>query len=239
MPPYHPNYALNEIRALSLKAAKGAGLDWGLAEDAAFGTVFLCRYGFDGCGALIKLLDHLLQYPAAQLKPNHSAADNQSRILRATHGLSPLYAGITLLDRARQSNALPITLSKLHTPLFILPFIAELSKIWRIPLCAKTQHGTAHFNMAADEPCFSFIADDPQKWHIASDLMIKKSVMAVDRVTDNIPDKIIDKRRNIAHRAYVDEDIMREILRLAHKIYAPATEESRLKGAGAGVTDHD
>lgn len=40
-------------------------------------------------------------------------------------------------------------------------------------------------------------------------------------------------------RADPDDDTLAALNRLAHRTYAPATEESRLSGAGAGLSDND
>ncbi|MFV0473400.1 MAG: DUF3726 domain-containing protein, partial [Pikeienuella sp.] len=37
--------SLNEVETLTLKAARGAGLSWGEAEDAALATRWLARHG--------------------------------------------------------------------------------------------------------------------------------------------------------------------------------------------------
>ncbi|MEF9603350.1 DUF3726 domain-containing protein, partial [Paracoccus sp. PXZ] len=43
----------NETEALCLKAARGAGMSWGLAEEAAFAAGWLGAHGIDGAGALL------------------------------------------------------------------------------------------------------------------------------------------------------------------------------------------
>ena len=40
-------------------------------------------------------------------------------------------------------------------------------------------------------------------------------------------------------RVDIPQDILDRLNSLAHKTYAPATEESRLAGAGAGLSDND
>lgn len=47
---------LAEITAMSLKATRGAGCEWGLAEDAALAVRALCANGFPGVTALAHLL---------------------------------------------------------------------------------------------------------------------------------------------------------------------------------------
>ena len=46
-------------------------------------------------------------------------------------------------------------------------------------------------------------------------------------------------RQPACSRASPDEDTLATLNRLAHRTYAPATEASRLSGAGAGLSDND
>ncbi|MBS0565738.1 MAG: DUF3726 domain-containing protein [Proteobacteria bacterium] len=46
-----------ESRALAVKAAKGAGLDWGLAEEAGYAVEWLAARGIDGLSPLAAWLD--------------------------------------------------------------------------------------------------------------------------------------------------------------------------------------
>ena len=48
-----PQRSLNEIDSLCQKAARGAGLDWGLAEEAGFAAAWLAARGADGAAALL------------------------------------------------------------------------------------------------------------------------------------------------------------------------------------------
>ena len=49
--------SLNEIEGLSYKAARGAGMSWGLAEEAAFATRWLAVRDANWSGSLIALLE--------------------------------------------------------------------------------------------------------------------------------------------------------------------------------------
>ncbi|NND22495.1 MAG: DUF3726 domain-containing protein, partial [Silicimonas sp.] len=41
------SYSLNEVEATAKKAARGAGYPWGLAEEAAKATRWLCAHDID------------------------------------------------------------------------------------------------------------------------------------------------------------------------------------------------
>jgi hypothetical protein len=61
----------NEVSALCLKAARGAGMSWGLAEEAGFAASWLTARGIDGPR---HLLTHL------------TAAQGRARPRKAAHG---------------------------------------------------------------------------------------------------------------------------------------------------------
>ncbi len=47
----------NQIQHTARKATRGAGLPWGLADDAGYAVRWLCDHGLDGAAALVNWLD--------------------------------------------------------------------------------------------------------------------------------------------------------------------------------------
>jgi hypothetical protein len=95
--------SLNEIAALALKASRGAGLDWGLAEEAAAATVSLSDCGLDGPALL---------------------ADWLHRRGRDGAGQCPLEIGSGFCDLPPDA---PVALGWVGTPSLLIPFIAQLA----------------------------------------------------------------------------------------------------------------
>ena len=56
------SWSLGEIRSLSIKAARGAGMTWGLAEEAGFSVCWLEERGWPGVEALSGYLENLSGY---------------------------------------------------------------------------------------------------------------------------------------------------------------------------------
>ena len=50
------SWSLGEIRALAIKAARGAGMPWGMAEEAGFASHWLLQQGLPGTELLATLL---------------------------------------------------------------------------------------------------------------------------------------------------------------------------------------
>lgn len=84
--------SLGEVQSTALKACRGAGLPWGLCEEAAWAVRWLWAHGFDGLGALAALL------------PNYD------------QNTCPIRAAAALTDGAR----LPWT-GRVAAPLLLMP----------------------------------------------------------------------------------------------------------------------
>ena len=57
--------SLNEIESLCKKAARGAGLSWGLAEEAGKAARWLSAHGLDGPGVLARSCDRMTAVPTS------------------------------------------------------------------------------------------------------------------------------------------------------------------------------
>ena len=162
-------YSLGEIEALCLKAARGAGFPWGLAEDAGRAVRWLEARGQNGAAALAGLL---------------SATDGMPR-----DDNCPIAYGSALAD---MPPVAPISRPALLNPILLEPFLA----------------GTATIR-----------TDGLTLWITPSDLPVPKATQS---------------------RAALDQSLYMKLDKFAQRTYAPATEASRLAGAGTGgLTDND
>ncbi len=93
-PPETIELSLNEIESLAQKAARGAGLSWGLAEDAGRSAAWLAAHLGAWAGTLLDLLD----------TPPEAAH-------------SPLLLGPYLADMAPE----PAELARVMAPIWLLP----------------------------------------------------------------------------------------------------------------------
>jgi len=113
--------SFNEIEQLCLKAARGAGLSWGLAEEAGMAASWLALRGIDGPRLLTQRLS---------LGP---LADPIIPWKVQTRLQCPIALGASLSDHAGLSQTSlqggAIDLGRVVTPLLLLPFIARLCVI--------------------------------------------------------------------------------------------------------------
>lgn len=205
--------SMNEVEATAKKAARGAGYSWGLAEDAAKATRWLCRHGQDGCAELARLLVKFVDAPPVPLTQKiEDLSPNETP-------LCPIATGTKL---AGQAHKIPINgwhLTNVEVPALLAPFAAEISQ--------KTGQSIAITGLefrAVTDGCHLMLQG---QWPVFSE---RVDVAMVDQ-SPNPNEAIL--------RASPSQKDWAILQTLAHRTYAPATEVSRLKGAGAGLNDND
>lgn len=128
--------SLNEAESLCLKAARGAGMGWGLAEEAGFAARWLYARGIDGPSAL---LGHLDQARGAAWEAMRPAGIGD---LRPQGGgrLCPIVLGAALSD----CGALPdAAFGPVAAPVLLLPFLQLLAPARGTTIAASWDGKTA------------------------------------------------------------------------------------------------
>ncbi len=124
-----------ETGVLARRATRGAGYDWGLAEEATFAAGWLCDYGVDGADVLSRYYRRVdgqeVASRAVRAWPDSWAGD-----VFAGAALCPLCLGAALSDFGLPSGVEKVVISKVYAPVLLLPFIANLpaedGRIWTI-----------------------------------------------------------------------------------------------------------
>lgn len=203
------SYSLNEVEATAKRATRGAGYAWGVAEDAAKATRWLCAHDLDGVANLARLL-------GASERNAPTSIDGD---WTGEGALCPLQVGCLLSDSAHLLNDGPIRIQTLAEPALLLPFAA---------LAAR------QLNAVVSVDCEGQVAvTDGQILAMPGDF---PTVAATVTITLGGTLPASSPRTSRATPAPLDWDALNSF---AHKTYAPATEESRLLGAGAGLSDND
>lgn len=155
--------------------------------------------------------DHLEQVAADAV----TAPDGFGPILRGNAPLCPLRSGLLLSDhRFALTDDTTITLQNLAFPALILPFLALSGQQIRL-----------------SGPDFSVIVGQ-EGWSGT----LPPNASGDARLH---PEKLIDPAQKRQTRVSMTDEDHGRLLALAAKTYAPATEASRLAGAGAGLSDND
>lgn len=112
--------SLNEIETMALKATRGAGLAWGLAEDAGKAMRWLAANDLPWLAPLLGRLDRKDSLAPPRLPMTGGV------IAPERHGalLCPLLAGTLLLDLASNLPMRSLRIHHIAEPLLVVPFLA-------------------------------------------------------------------------------------------------------------------
>ena len=214
------SYSLNEVEALSKRAARGAGLDWGFAEEASKATRWLCAQDLDGCRLLLSVLD------AYQGNGHHTQAPKSlSGHWQGSMGaLCPVLTGASLSDCAVQVAENGVEIRDLSNPTFILPFVAAAAHVAETGLLVSWAGATITTDGHSASLRFSPEAT-PYVEHVDR-LVIARAATQPEATKP-------------PSRANPSGQVWAKLNSLAALTYAPATETSRRLGAGGGQTDND
>ena len=208
-------FSLNETEAMARKAARGAGYGWGASEDVGKAVRWLCVQGLDGCAALARLLPYTDSHDPAQISPRVDT----DPWLADPGPLCPIYAGAAFADRAHLMSNKGQNLGPLRQPLLFAPFVAQVACQKGVTMTLSCGAST----IVTNGQRISVADSHPQIWSSAQ-------VSVGGHVSASAP---------LAKRTSPDMDAWDLLAIFAYRTYAPATEESRAKGAGSGTTDND
>ncbi len=212
-------FSLNEVGTTAKKAARGAGHSWGMAEEAGRATRWLCAHGLDGCGSLASLLlkeDGAVQGDMAPI----ALSDEWSA---ASGMLSALMAGAALSDSVLMLMPREIRMRSVALPMLLIPFAANAARQLKSPVNLEwpgARITTDGMDVSVEAEAHALIAETVElvRIHQGGSLL-----------------RPVSKQTCISPLAS-DWDTLNYF---AGRTYAPATEESRLLGAGAGTSDND
>jgi len=207
-------FSLNEISATFKKAAIGSGFDVGRAEDIAAAGCWLISSGRDGAGAVLQ---------AIEAGPQPISFDGENSHFQNVHVAS---CGLAAVDVVEGSERFVVSFGPLDVPELLLGFVGVASRTndndYTLAFGSK---GGVLLCVEPDTSLDEFFGDKAAKmtlWTIRQGLVISQDDQA---------------NQEDGHR--IDLETWVKLLDIAHKTYVPASEASRLSGAGAGLVDND
>ena len=112
--------SLGEVEALCLKAARGAGYDWGLAEEAGAAARWLAARGLDGPAILLALLEARKDLASLRL--------TEGRVTQMDDGpVCPIVLGAYISDLGGMA---PLAEVPVLRPALLLPFLRDARLGW-------------------------------------------------------------------------------------------------------------
>ena len=215
------SWSLNEVEGLTRKAVRGSGASWGVAEEAGKSLRWLTAVGLPGADHLSRLLTLNDGVAYDMLRPRVTEGAWSAEGGR----LCPLVSGAVICDYAAEIAAgREIQLLVTSHPMLLLPYTAGVADLTRSKI-AITWQGTAATLAPGGLIGFS------EKESI--DVEVTDSV-GIHATTTDVADPL-----SSVSRAKIAGATARVLGDFAHRTYAPDTPESRLSGAGAGLTDND
>lgn len=208
------SFSLNEMEATAKRATRGAGYSWGQAEEASKAARWLCSQGMDGAGALARLLTLGLTSDLAAHRPRQVDG-----MWQGDDDLCPLSAGPLLSDCTYLLKTGPVEMRDVVSPVLLLPFAANAARVLKCWISIEIDGALAASDGA----------------HLAGPDILPNTARRVT-FSPGVAPVTPRKQHTRAQPAPGDWEILN---RFAHCTYAPATEESRLLGAGAGLSDND
>ena len=212
--------SLNEIQTMATKAARGAGLPWGVADEAGRAVRWLEARGLAGVSALDGALDGL---SASDWQHGFPVPDGAA--WRARSGeIDGLLAGMAIADRAdRQSPFVgddALVLANVRWPLLLLPFLAGVAQAHGMQLSVSAGPQALPIRIGphrVDESCRAI-----------EETALAEAVR-VERASDDA------RAPGLSHldgSIPIDKEVYARLNRRAAKTYVPESAQSQARGAG-------
>jgi hypothetical protein len=221
MPRAFNDYSIGEIDALVLKAYRATGMPWGLAEEAGRAAAWMAMHrlpGLESFAGLVIAFDGVAvnqRTPVSIKAPYHSTHGSLCPVVMGTV-LNDFYAGDTVFE--------PFVISQCAYPAILLPFIDQIALINRRRLVVSW--GDVEVRSNGDG---LVIDGDPSSLGVDQTERVQVS-------TDNVAGPT---RKGIARRGQGHPAAIKVLEKFAHRTFVPASDHSRMGGAGAGLTDND
>lgn len=223
-------YSLNQVEQTSRKAARGAGLSWGLADEVGKALRWLHSYGLDGIPVLVEALCRHAQYEYSQLVPVSLCGRWHAKC----GVLDPLAVGASLSDCLPLLHTTVIQTEMIAYPLLVAGFIGTAAEIEDLAFTltwpqVRLQCRRGGMKITAEPRAVTT--------ETASFIHCKLSDFAecAERETD------LPAQWQAPHcgEIVIESAVWNRLEQYMHRTYVEASEASRMAGAGAGLHDND
>ncbi|RKF16549.1 DUF3726 domain-containing protein [Roseovarius spongiae] len=206
------SWSMSEIDGLARKAARGAGFDWGMAEEAGRAVRWLASVGLPGPEALALRLG---------IGPLAALYVDGAEWRAGAGALCPLTAGAALCDRAHEVvEGSGMVLRGVVQPLLLAPFVAGIAAQTGAPV-----------RLGWAGAAFAF--SDQARGRVEGAAALAVDVTVGAGQGGELPPLAC------ALRYDVPPETAAALTALAQRTYAPETDARRIAGAGAGLSDND
>ncbi|MFK7853900.1 MAG: DUF3726 domain-containing protein [Granulosicoccus sp.] len=237
----------SEVEALIKRAARGVNQTWGMADESAKAARWLNERGLHGSDTLLELLT--LYDVKPPVKPPTKPIVGQARWCAQDDGLlCPVITGTAIADfSAVLLDCKHIECVNVVCPSIVLPFAAQASL--SIQVCLSVEWDSSHVFIQGNQLAAQIepIKQNPDKSagvEVDSNAIHEIATSVRIQVHDTTLSEYLDRHTSLVERspvvrASVDPACWERLAVFAHRTYAPASDESRRLGAGAGSSEND
>ena len=201
--------SLSEIDTVSKRATRGAGFDWGIAEEVGKNIRMLEMLGIAG----IKNLNHYYKIKVKKNFEKISLIDKENKKKRLEY--CPIIAGVSFLDQVRSlENLSEIKFENIAFPILFLPFVSRASEIVGRKILLKVDN--RNFLLNYNTSIYSNSLNE-----------------GVTTIGNNVVVKFLENLDSF------EENEWKELYTLSEKTFVEENESLKQGAAGAGLTDND
>jgi len=201
--------SFSEIETTSKRASKAAGFSWGVAEEIGKSVRSLELFGLPG---IINLNTYL-----KKIKKKHPKKIEKIEKENKTEDkeLCPIYSGVAFLDRCLELEKLTsLKFYNVNYPLLMIPFISRASEIMSKKILV--QYDNTSFLLNFDKSIFSKNIDKQTQSQV--------NVLSIE---------FIENKNSFSEQDW------KELYKLSEETFVDESNSSKIKAAGAGLTDND
>ncbi|PLS22622.1 DUF3726 domain-containing protein [Neptunicoccus cionae] len=220
----HAPLSCNEAAALCIKAARGVGMSWGMAEEAGFAAAWLVSQGIDGP---TRLCSHLEQADGLDWEDLCPAVTPGAWQNTKGQAACPIILGATLCDYAElPEGPVPnseISLGTVNSPILLVPFLCELGRRNELSFALRWNGGKLRI-------------DGTKEWLNLAAEALSVSQLSLTLGVENAP--CHQPCATTSPNAQTTAATVAALNSFAMRTTVPATEASRA-GAGSTLSDND
>lgn len=243
----------NEAASLTKLAMRGVGYSWGVSEESALVMSWLTQQKMPALQIVCDILEWTDQQDNHQLEVD----DTASTFFNGSELTCPLMAGVAINDFSyRLNEGGTLQLQNVASPLLVFPFIASVSQSLDIGIRVRwsTEQVIVRSNRLIADVSNEAIVNKLGKVERVETLILSKVAPADGSSEIGTNESLTPEESStglhveragavdstfLDRRVCADADCLEKLRGFAHRTYAPATEQSRLAGAGAGLSDND
>ena len=201
--------SLSEIDTVSKRATRGAGFDWGIAEEVGKNIRMLEMLGIAG----IKNLNHYYKIKVKKNFEKINLIDKENKSNKLEY--CPIIAGVSFLDQVRSLESLSeIKFENIAFPILFLPFVSRASEIVGRKILLKVDNRT--FLLNYNTSIYSNSLNE-----------------GVTTIGNKVVVKFLENQDSF------EENEWRELYKLSENTFVEESDSLKQAGAGAGLTDND